>query len=79
MLAEGVGFEPTVLVRGRQFSRLVHSTALPPLRGCGLRAQATGKPDSGPEQDIQFRSKAQNPALRQTPARDFCMALRRSR
>ena len=32
-LAEGVGFEPTVLVRGRQFSRLVHSTALPPLRG----------------------------------------------
>ena len=33
ILAEGVGFEPTVLVRGRQFSRLVHSTALPPLRG----------------------------------------------
>src|SRR5688572_24270594 len=32
-MAEGVGFEPTVLVRGRQFSRLVHSTALPPLRG----------------------------------------------
>ena len=60
-----MGFEPTVLVRGRQFSRLVHSTALPPLRGCGLRAQATAKPDSGPEQGIQFRVQlARNPWLR---------------
>ena len=32
-LAEGVGFEPTSPVKGCQFSRLVHSTALPPLRG----------------------------------------------
>ena len=70
-----MGFEPTVLVRGRQFSRLVHSTALPPLRGCGLRAQATGKPDSGPEQDIQFASMARNPALRRTPAMDFWAGL----
>jgi hypothetical protein len=31
-LAERVGFEPTVPVRGRRFSRPVHSTALPPLR-----------------------------------------------
>ena len=74
-MAEGVGFEPTVLVRGRQFSRLVHSTALPPLRGCGLRAQATGKPDSGPEQAIQFASMARNPALRRTPAMDFWAGL----
>jgi hypothetical protein len=27
-----VGFEPTVPVKGRQFSRLEQSTALPPLR-----------------------------------------------
>jgi len=53
----------------------VHSTALPPLRGCGLRAQATGKPDSGPEQDIQFASMARNPALRRTPAMDFWAGL----
>ena len=70
-----MGFEPTVLVRGRQFSRLVHSTALPPLRGCGLRAQATGKPDSGPEQDIHFASLARNPALRRSPALDFWAGL----
>jgi hypothetical protein len=31
ILAERVGFEPTVPVRGRRFSRPVHSTALPPL------------------------------------------------
>ena len=30
--AEGVGFEPTVPLRARWFSRPVHSTALPPLR-----------------------------------------------
>src|SRR5258708_3711913 len=30
-LAERVGFEPTVPVKVRQFSRLEHSTALPPL------------------------------------------------
>jgi hypothetical protein len=30
-VAERVGFEPTVPVRGRRFSRPVHSTALPPL------------------------------------------------
>jgi hypothetical protein len=32
VLAERVGFEPTVLVKERRFSRPVHSTALPPLR-----------------------------------------------
>ena len=31
-MAEGVGFEPTVPVKGRQFSRLEQSTALPPFR-----------------------------------------------
>jgi hypothetical protein len=30
-MAERVGFEPTVPLRGRRFSRPVHSTALPPL------------------------------------------------
>ena len=29
-MAEGVGFEPTVPLRGLRFSRPVHSTALPP-------------------------------------------------
>src|SRR5687768_13443864 len=42
-LAERVGFEPTGPVRDRRFSRPVHSTALPPLRGRGTRAQATAK------------------------------------
>ncbi len=54
-LAEGVGFEPTVLVRGRQFSRLVHSTALPPLRGtriagasyCKARVRSSRRAGSG--------------------------------
>ena len=32
-LAEGAGFEPAVRVHGLRFSRPVHSTALPPLRG----------------------------------------------
>ncbi len=32
-LAEGVGFEPTSHFRDCRFSRPVHSTALPPLRG----------------------------------------------
>src|SRR5687768_16221377 len=32
-LAEGAGFEPAVRVNGLRFSRPVHSTALPPLRG----------------------------------------------
>src|SRR5690348_1091868 len=37
-LAERVGFEPTVPLRGRRFSRPVQSTALPPLRaGPGRR------------------------------------------
>ena len=31
VVAERVGFEPTVGLHPRQFSRLVHSTALPPL------------------------------------------------
>lgn len=31
-MAEGVGFEPTVGVNPRRFSRPLHSTALPPLR-----------------------------------------------
>ena len=31
--AEGAGFEPAVRVNGLRFSRPVHSTALPPLRG----------------------------------------------
>ena len=67
-----MGFEPTVLVRGRQFSRLVHSTALPPLRGCGLRAQATAKPDSGPAQDIRIpRPWREIPRLRRTPCHGF--------
>gem|GEM_PF-2864909 len=30
-MAERVGFEPTVPVKGQQFSRLPRSTALPPL------------------------------------------------
>src|SRR5688572_13810185 len=32
-LAEGVGFEPTVGLHPRRFSRPLHSSALPPLRG----------------------------------------------
>src|SRR5579859_3102941 len=32
LAAEGAGFEPAVRVNGLQFSRLAHSTALPPLR-----------------------------------------------
>ena len=31
MLAEGVGFEPTIPVKVCQFSRLVHSSTLPTL------------------------------------------------
>jgi hypothetical protein len=31
-VAEGVGFEPTEGLHPQQFSRLPHSTALPPLR-----------------------------------------------
>ena len=45
-VAERVGFEPTVLVRGRRFSRPVHSTALPPLRI--LFGTALYKPASPP-------------------------------
>jgi hypothetical protein len=33
LLAEGAGFEPAVRLHGLRFSRPVHSTALPPLRG----------------------------------------------
>src|SRR5688572_32312204 len=47
-VAEGVGFEPTSPVRGCRFSRPVHSTALPPLRGCGMGAHATANPAAGP-------------------------------
>ena len=47
-MAERVGFEPTVPVRGRRFSRPVHSTALPPLRRIRARAEATAKTGSGP-------------------------------
>ena len=32
-MAEGQGFEPWVGVNPRRFSRPVHSTTLPPLRG----------------------------------------------
>jgi hypothetical protein len=42
-VAEGVGFEPTVPVKGRQFSRLEHSTALPPFRQ-GAHATKNGSP-----------------------------------
>src|SRR3954470_14444521 len=45
VMAEGVGFEPTVPVKGRQFSRLEHSTALPPFR---QGAHATKNEPSGP-------------------------------
>ena len=44
-VAEGVGFEPTVPVKGRQFSRLEQSTALPPFR---QGAHATKNEPSGP-------------------------------
>ena len=40
ILAERVGFEPTIPLRGRRFSRPVHSTALPPLRGTNCRLSA---------------------------------------
>ena len=35
LLADGVGFEPTVGLHPRRFSRPVHSTALPPIRQAG--------------------------------------------
>jgi hypothetical protein len=44
-MAEGVGFEPTVPVKGRQFSRLEQSTALPPFR---QGAHATKNDPTGP-------------------------------
>jgi hypothetical protein len=46
-MAEGVGFEPTVPVKGRQFSRLEQSTALPPFRQ-GAHATKNG-PARGPQ------------------------------
>ena len=39
-LAEGVGFEPTVRLRARRFSRPVYSTTLAPLRGSMVCNQA---------------------------------------
>ena len=39
LLAEREGFEPSVLVRGRRFSRPVQSTALPPLRVARMRCE----------------------------------------
>ena len=40
ILAEGVGFEPTRALRPCQFSRLVHSTTLPPLRSGRILADS---------------------------------------
>jgi hypothetical protein len=38
-MAEGVGFEPTVPVKGQRFSRPPQSTALPSLRPGGIVAE----------------------------------------
>ena len=37
VLAERVGFEPTVPFQARRISSAVHSTTLPPLRGAVVR------------------------------------------
>lgn len=42
VLAEGVGFEPTKAVKPCRFSRPVHSTALPALRGERLYRETVG-------------------------------------
>jgi hypothetical protein len=43
--AEGAGFEPAVRLHGLQFSRLAHSTTLPPLRS-GLADTSLGLDDA---------------------------------
>jgi hypothetical protein len=48
IMAERVGFEPTVPVKERRFSRPVHSTALPPL----LVSGAYGLPAILPDKDV---------------------------
>ena len=46
ILAEEVGFEPTVLLRGQRFSRPPHSTALPLLRLIQFNSgKRTSRPD----------------------------------
>ena len=55
-MAEGKGFEPLVRVNGRRFSRPVHLTTLPPLRGllCGAkyRGSAFGLVRAGAHREL---------------------------
>ena len=45
-LAEGVGFEPTVRLPVRRFSRPLHSSALPPLRSTIVRSTDERRPST---------------------------------
>jgi hypothetical protein len=59
-LAERVGFEPTVPVKERRFSRPVHSTALPPLRHVDAALPARRKilPDTAATRFVAQRRSA---------------------
>ena len=59
--AEGVGFEPTGLVKGQGFSRASHSSALPSLRN----GQGTAAPGQPPSPTWARRSSTQASASRQ--------------